>query len=140
MDELNRRVGAPPIPETGETLEQSALRKDALPVRPQSPLLGYELPVLRQIEPCELRRRQAWTDMHHQLLAGVMARPQYKPSFGLEDYPDNCSGITDSGRHIQCIVLYHPSDWKPLGADARASYEQRLRGSVRYWLPMEYLP
>lgn len=140
LDEINWRIGEPPIPETGETLEQFVQRRSVLPVREHSPLLGYELPVLRQVPPCELRRLQNWADSHSRLLNGIMARPQYKPQFSLTEYPDNCTGISDAGRRIKRMDLASPSTWERLGPDARASYEQSLRGSVRYWLPEEFVP
>jgi hypothetical protein len=139
LDVLQRQVGRPPIPDTGETFEQFVLRRGALPVREQSPLLGYDLATLRQIEPCELRRLQSWSGQVHDLLATIKASPTFKPELRLQDYSDNCAGLSDSGRRIQSMQLTSPSAWGLLSPDGTGSYEHDLRG-VRYWLPQAFLP
>jgi hypothetical protein len=139
LDVLQRQVGQPPIPETGETFEQFVQRRGALPVREQSPLLGYELETLREIETCELRRLQLWAGQVHKLLSSVQPHPQLKAEFTLKGYPDNCAGISDSGRRIPSMQVNPPSAWGLLTADGAGRYEHDLRG-VRFWLPQAFLP
>jgi hypothetical protein len=139
LDVLQKQVGQPPIPDTGETFEQFVQRRAALPVREQSPLLGYDLATLRQIEPCELRRLQIWAGQVHDLLERVKANPTLTPELNLQDYPDNCAGLSDSGRRIPNMALDAPNTWGPLTPDGTGSYEHDLHG-VRYWLPQAFLP
>ncbi len=138
---LETEIGKPLKTQTGESIEEFVRRKSGLPVRAHSPLLQYQIPELRQIEPCELRRLKRWASSIYELLNGIKASPKLKPSFTLEDNTSKCSGITDKGRKLAKMRLAPASSWKRLGRDERATFEHEIAGGlIRYWLPQEYLP
>ena len=114
-------------------------RKDALPMREDSPLLQYTIKEIREeIEGCEVLRLIEWVNAIRNVLQKVYHDSTQKVVFTLE-YPRSGScPLTAKGRKVPKLKMGRSKDLGPDETTYR--YDHTLYNNTVYWLPVDYLP
>jgi len=114
-------------------------RKNALPMREESPLLQYTFDEIREdIEGCELIRLVEWVKSIREVLQRVYNDSTQKVVFTLE-YPSKFSycPLSDKGLKVPKLTF---GAVQALGPDDNYRYDHNLYGQTVYWLPIDFLP
>lgn len=151
LEGITKVLGEPPIAKEDEyqSLKEVIMKhRDALPIRPGSPLFEYSLKDVEDMQDCELLRLIEWVKSAHSILEKVLSNPTLKVSFDLishEEYAknqgasDECPGLSDKGKKLKKVVF---KERQKLGPDDTYRYGHSLqgRGITMFWLPLEFLP
>ncbi|OQW93856.1 MAG: hypothetical protein BWK79_08950 [Beggiatoa sp. IS2] len=143
LEQVQNILGGPQLREDetlGKQFESLMMkRKDALPVRENSPLLQYSLKEIRSeiSADCELPRLIEWVKGIRQILLKISGKPTLEVSFTLADYPASACAVTPKGQRIPKLVA---EQRQPLGPNDEYRYDHNFRGQTIYWLPVDFLP
>ncbi|RKZ78604.1 MAG: hypothetical protein DRR19_26165 [Candidatus Parabeggiatoa sp. nov. 1] len=120
--------------------EQLAMvRKNALPMREDSPLLQYTIKEIREeIEGCELLRLVEWVSSIRKVLQRVFNDSTQKVVFSLE-YPTKSAScpLSDKGKKVPKLNFGLPA---ALGPNDNYRYDHTFYNQIVYWLPVDFLP
>ena len=140
-EQVQSILGGPPLDDNEPLINQLrnlARRKNALPVRDQSPLLQYSIREIKEeIQPCELFRLLAWINNIRAILTKVSGSPTLKVSFDLDYSGGSDCPLSEKGKRVPTMTLLPPEQ---LGPDDTYSYRHSFRNTRIYWLPINFLP
>ena len=136
--QIQEIIGGYPQEEIVLNEVMAMVRKNALPMREDSPLLQYSIKEIREIEGCEVLRLVKWVTSIRKVLQKVYNDSTQKVVFTL-DYPSSTRScpLTPKGKKVPELQF---GTVKPLGPDDNYSYEHNLYNQTVYWLPVDFLP